>query len=158
MLSRKNLNLRHAKRLGTRLPERTLPNPDQSSTPEIIRHAVNIVGRATAFCGPICVGIIAAVTPSRAGRGSDIVQPKPIRSPEEERIAQGEHDWYKAQCEDKKISTGNKCLDLLSEANRAWACSNSMLQWDERWQPGRYDLDIAIQERKYHRLMKAYKE
>jgi RHS repeat-associated protein len=78
------------------------------------------------------------------------------RTPEEEKQADIEHDWYKSQCAAKKLPSGDECQDLLNEANRAYMCADLMAQWDERWAPNRHDSDIERELRRFRELMKQY--
>lgn len=81
---------------------------------------------------------------------------KPQRSPEDEKKAQSEHDWYKAQCSLKAPPTGDPCKDLLNEMNRFLQCAYLMDQWDERWAPNRHYLDILQMKENYRRAKEKY--
>jgi RHS repeat-associated protein len=83
---------------------------------------------------------------------------KGSRTPAEEQQADGEHDWYKSVCETKPLPTGDKCQDLLNEANRAYMCADLMTQWDERWGLGRHAPDIAREFERFKILMERYKK
>lgn len=81
---------------------------------------------------------------------------KPQRSPEDEKQAQSEHDWYKAQCSLKAPPTGDPCKDLLNEMNRFQQCAYLMDQWDGRWEPNRHYLDILQMNENYRRAKEKY--
>jgi uncharacterized protein RhaS with RHS repeats len=79
---------------------------------------------------------------------------RPVRADTDEKEAQGEHDWYKSKCQDKKMPTGDRCLDLKNEADRARSCAEGMSDWDARFLPGRHASDIAREHARYLRLFK----
>ena len=91
-------------------------------------------------------------------RPSSGTSSKPERSAEDEKKAQAEHDWYKSVCENKRPPSGDRCQDILNEANRAEACSRLMSDWDEKWQPGRHASDIVREFQRHKRLMREYAE
>jgi RHS repeat-associated protein len=83
---------------------------------------------------------------------------KPLRSPAEEREAQAEHDWYKSVCNEKRIPTGDRCLNILIDANQQFACAKKMSDWDERWGLGRHKADIERRTLAWQRRMEEYRK
>lgn len=80
------------------------------------------------------------------------------RTEKQKEEADFEHDYYKNVCEQKPPPSGDKCQDILNEANRAQLCSDLMTQFDKKWSPGRHTSDAAREQARAHRLRKSYEE
>ncbi len=80
------------------------------------------------------------------------------RTPEEDAQADFDHDYYKNVCEQKPPPSGDKCQDILNEANRAQLCSDLMTQFDKKWSPGRHASDALREQARAHRLRKEYEQ
>jgi RHS repeat-associated protein len=69
--------------------------------------------------------------------------------------AQVEYDYYKAQCKGPLPPSGDKCQDLRNLQQQAQMCAELRQQWDDRWMPGKHELEILKElqrAQKYRRL------
>jgi len=120
------------------------------------------------FLAPFLLGGTGVTTTGGAGAFGTMVlglgtawalnQNKPERTPAEEAQADFDHDYYKNICEQKPPPSGDKCQDILNEANRAQLCSDLMIQFDKKWSPGRHTSDALREQARAHRLRKEYEQ